>query len=630
MIEKMQKVYCVARAVDRDKFLNAVRDLGVVHLMHVQPGEAAADEKLLSQIDRIKRAVQVLSSVEPAGRKPGFSPEDAADKVLSIQSARAEKKSRLLSLHRTINALAPWGDTKLEDINRIKEAGIPLTFYAVAPEAVTEIEGAECVEAAGTFPNGRLLVAVVNRTGDVKLPEGADVVALPKTDRPAVRREAAGIDASLKEDQERLAEFAHLKTELENAFRELEEKAEFKIARNGAFSGEDLFAIQGWIPAPKSDGLAKGLEEAGVAAAVKTFDPAEEEKPPTLIRYPKWATSIKGLFDILGTSPAYREFDLSAFFMLAMPLFAAILIGDGGYGLVFIIASLALYKRAQAAGAGVKIQLLLIMGIVTFLWGVLTGSFFGLGPVDFVAAGGIWEGIGKAFNGIVLIGGVSTEALASATENDFEALSQQALDNLRVGLIKTSFILAVIHLIAARLREALALFPSQKAIASLGWAACLSGMFGIIWFLFGLTENQSVLTTCFTVVGAGFVVAVLFSYPVKNPFKRLGVGLAASLLPLMSTFSDMMSYIRLMAVSMASVYIGLVFNMLGSELAGVATWAAGAPVVLFGHSLNIGLCMIAIFAHGVRLNMLEFSNNAGVQWGGYPFEPFARKKMKES
>ena len=49
-------------------------------------------------------------------------------------------------------------------------------------------------------------------------------------------------------------------------------------------------------------------------------------------------------------------------------------------------------------------------------------------------------------------------------------------------------------------------------------------------------------------------------------------------------------------------------------MAGSATWIVGAPIVIFGHTLNIALAAIAIFAHGVRLNMLEFSNNVGVKW----------------
>jgi V/A-type H+-transporting ATPase subunit I len=50
------------------------------------------------------------------------------------------------------------------------------------------------------------------------------------------------------------------------------------------------------------------------------------------------------------------------------------------------------------------------------------------------------------------------------------------------------------------------------------------------------------------------------------------------------------------------------------------------PILIFGHGLNIALATIAIFAHGVRLNMLEFSNHAGVQWNGYAYRPFNTEK----
>jgi V/A-type H+-transporting ATPase subunit I len=58
-------------------------------------------------------------------------------------------------------------------------------------------------------------------------------------------------------------------------------------------------------------------------------------------------------------------------------------------------------------------------------------------------------------------------------------------------------------------------------------------------------------------------------------------------------------------------------------MAETMTWFAAIPVLIFGHGLNIGLATVAIFAHGVRLNMLEFSNNAGVQWAGYAYRPFS-------
>ena len=74
---------------------------------------------------------------------------------------------------------------------------------------------------------------------------------------------------------------------------------------------------------------------------------------------------------------------------------------------------------------------------------------------------------------------------------------------------------------------------------------------------------------------------------------------------------------------LASYFIASAFNTLSVQVAEAATWFAAAPVLLFGHGLNIGLATIAIFAHGVRLNMLEFSaNHMGMQWAGKEYDPF--------
>ncbi len=628
MIEQMRKTYCVARAADRDRLLGAIRDLGVVHLAPVDPARAVPGEETTAEIERLTRALQIVGSVTPAGEAPTLTGGEAAGEVVKIQRDGAERRSRLASLHRQIEQLARWGDVTVEQFEALKRSGIEVKFYIVADEEVATIH-AECIEVVGTPTKGRSIVAIIDRTGSFMVPEGAEEIPLPTTDRPSIRAEAAEIDKALKRNADGLAELAHLTGRIEAERAQLRERASYNVARGGALAGDDLFAVQGWIPARKAAGLSSGLSEAGVEAAVEITEPVEDELPPTLIRYPKWTKPIKGLFDILATVPGYREIDLSDFFMVAMPLFAAILIGDAGYGLVFLLAGVLMYKKAAAAAGASKVQLLIVMGMVTVIWGMVTGGFFGLGPIDLCRSDALRD-LGYAWNRICFVG-VSTAdieaAVASGEMKQLDSLSKAAMDDLRQKLIAVSFIIAVVHLALARLREAVALAPDQRALASLGWAAVLAGIFDVVWFLFFGTFVLGVALPC---IGVGWGAAVLFSAPHKNPIKRLALGLASCLLPIMDCFSNTMSYIRLMAVSLASVYIAQVFNMLGSQLAGAATWFAAAPVVVFGHALNIGLCMIAIFAHGVRLNMLEFSSNAGVQWGGYPFQPFAKSTQKET
>ncbi len=603
MIVKMNKIYVAARTGDRDELLRTLAKLGMVHIHPVDPAKATADEKTVADLEQLRLALQKLSQISPAGSPPQISPVEVATETLGIQRDSAELTNRLTALHKEHEQLNLWGDVRMEDIEQLRQANINLSFFSLPTDQLDQVQ-AECVDVLAALPGKRSLVAVIDRTGNEKLPQQAEPLPLPKHDRPALRAEADMIDLALKKNQQRLAELAHLVDAMQHELIELQHRAEFTIATRAALADESLFALKGWCPVETSETLAASLTEAGISAAVKMEPPSLDEEPPTLIRYPRWVRPIKGLFDILGTIPGYKEPDLSPFFMVALPLFAAMLIGDAGYGLIFALIPAIRYRKLVAKAGREKTHLLLSIGIATMIWGMLSANYFGITPASF-SSNGLGGGIRKIMT-----------ALGPLWDTDAE--------KARETLIKISLLFGCIHLTLAHLRQAVAFAPNLRALAQLGWCLFLWAMLAIIWLLFfGSTAPMALI---YLAGGFGAVLFILFTAPSKNPVKRISVGLASSLLPMLGTFSDTMSYIRLMAVGMASFYIAVAFNTLGAIVADSATWFAGAPIVVFGHVLNIGLCVIAIFAHGVRLNMLEFSNNVGVQWLGYAYAPFGKKE----
>ena len=367
----------------------------------------------------------------------------------------------------------------------------------------------------------------------------------------------------------------------------------------------------GWAPTDKAETLGEDLAAMNIDAVVQVVEPDQDELPPTLIRYPRWARPIKGLFDILGTLPGYKEADLSGFFMIALPIFAAMLIGDAGYGLLFLAVPLVLYRKMISSAGSARTHLIMIFGAATLIWGVLTGNYFGVTPNVLQAAGGLWTSLGNTLNGAAVL---------------WDADPEKA----REILIKMSFIVGGIHLTAAHFRQVVAYFPDRRFLAHIGWSLVLWGMLGLIWQMFFIGLDRPMFPAVPWLLAGGGSLAILFTFPGEKLAKRIGLGFAASLLPLLAMFSDAMSYIRLMAVGLASYYIAVAFNGLGAQIAQSATWFGAAPVILFGHALNIGLAIIAIFAHGVRLNMLEFSSNTGVQWAGYAYKPFATGQTQET
>ena len=106
------------------------------------------------------------------------------------------------------------------------------------------------------------------------------------------------------------------------------------------------------------------------------------------------------------------------------------------------------------------------------------------------------------------------------------------------------------------------------------------------------------------------------------------------MLPLnvMSTLGDIISYVRLFAVGLASVKVAQNFNdmALGLVSSDNAWWANALMAVgtvlilLIGHALNFAMAGLSILVHAVRLNTLEFSNHKGVTWSGSAFSPFRK------
>lgn len=606
MIVTMAKVYVAARRDDRDPLLDALRELGLLHLIPVDPEQAVLDDKTAHGLDAADRAEIILSNVEaaPNTHAGDLAIEQAIEETLRIHRQATERTNRLGALHRQLDEIELWGETKLSTLDALAAMDLEPSFYIVANEEAAAFD-ARCAQPLRATDKNHTLVAIVGRNEEADLPESATPLEKPDRDRADILAEAASIDTELKSDKAELANLATLLPAVRREKAARHAQADWTLAARGGLDAETLFAVQGWVPADEVDTLAKNVQAKGVPCAVSSIEPEENEDPPTLVRYPKWVKPIKALFDILGTTPGYREFDLAPIFMIAMPIFSAMLIGDAGYGLLFLLVGLWKGKAlAKATGNKDLAHMILLFAVTTILWGVLTANYFGVGPKD------VGPGLSAVMQSIGLLWRSNSDAA-------------------RLVVIKISFLLGVIHLVTAHVKQVLALLPDPRALGELGWCSFLIGMFSVVWMMFAPDPVFPMIAT-YILLGGGFALVVLFSRNDKNPVVRLSLGLLGNLMPMISAFGDTISYIRLMAVGLASYYIASAFNGLAGGIIESAWWGIvpGVIILVLAHSMNIALCLIAIFAHAVRLNMLELSSNAGVQWAGSPYKPFEKKQLE--
>jgi len=183
------------------------------------------------------------------------------------------------------------------------------------------------------------------------------------------------------------------------------------------------------------------------------------------------------------------------------------------------------------------------------------------------------------------------------------------------------FFLGALHLSLAHFWRGLLKLPSLAALADVGWISILWAAFFLARTLIlalPLPHFVSVLVWC------GIALVILFTSPQRNILKAIGKGLGSVSFGLnfMSTFTDVVSYVRLFAVGLAGVAIAETTNAMTANLGtGPVAIIFAIMITLVGHALNIVLGPISVLVHGVRLNVLEFSGHANITWSGVVYKP---------
>ena len=369
----------------------------------------------------------------------------------------------------------------------------------------------------------------------------------------------------------------------------LADKIAFECAKELMSESGAVACVSGWIAERSVSGLRDVAHESGWGLLVRA--PAEGETPPTLIEPPKMFRPVKVLFDGLGIAPAYTEADVSVPFMCYFSLFFAMLVGDGAYGAIFLAATLALRKKLPKSW----FILLTVFSFATVVWGVLSNTWFGA-SIPWCAN---WPTV------------------------------QWLADPSYGNMMLLCFTIGVSHLMLARLWNGVCKLPDSTALAEFGWA-------GILLFMYFVTNSivgifAAIPSAMFWVFGVALV--LVFGFSVKpSELKTRGAELGMLPLNIMSALGDIISYVRLFAVGLASVKVAENFNSMATDLvAGAdAVWlkalmsVAMVAILVVGHGLNLAMAGLSILVHAVRLNTLEFSNHKGVSWSGYAFSPFRK------
>ena len=625
-IVRMKRLRLFAMAEDRERLLDRLAHLGVVEISEAESAgeaaETAASEKLgetLSQIVSAQSSARKHSKL----KKGLFSPRpemteqellssellSEAEEITAAINEREAALSRLYAERSRIATLrktyAPWEklDVPLDTgSGRFYETTLMTVPSVIKPEdiAAAVAEGSEYAEPFVVSSDRELhYLFLISHSGDAervreKLKQlGAAVVKFSGTEVTA-REKIKALDAELlaveneiKEAEENIAVTVEQYDKLLAAQDAVESRIAVADAAEKGITTARAFYLEGWCPAREEKMLSEVFEESGYA--YEFSDPAEGEEPPTLT-YNSKLISPFNMITNMYSPPAYTGIDPNPTMAPFFALFFGIMLSDAGYGLLLMFAGIfALWKLKPRGGFRSFMQLAVICGASTVVWGLLFGGFFG-----------------DAIPSVYL--------LFTGKTFPYDLALWFNPTNDPMTMLIFSLVLGGVQIVAGM---------AVKGYMMIRDGLWLDALFdiGFWWVVFG-----GAITCIFNaqlglyVLAAGALGLILTQGRAKkNIIMKFFSGLL-SLYDITGYFSDILSYSRLLALSLATAVVGNVINTMGVITGPVCFFL----VFIIGHLFNIAINLVGSFVHSARLQYVEYFGKF-YESGGRLFAPLTIK-----
>lgn len=582
---------------EKTEFFREAQKLGIIQFQETHK------EVNNAEIQKFSDALRVLRAEPPLEQEEG----DAwaiAGQVLELKHEKEQGEEKIRNTKDEIERISPFGNFSLEGLDKV----FVQFFTGKNPDP----------ELIPIHSDHYLSLA----TAQVSYPGMTEIK----------------IDRSLNELNEALEALLVQKIELEQALKHMAVYNQLLHqglveALNGAYLNRaenstkdplhNTFSVTGWIPTDKIP----LLKDLGVFASEIAITP--DDVVPTHLEnenMSKIGEDVIGIYD----TPSTQDKDPSLWVLLGFMVFFAIIIGDGGYGSVYLgLALFIRYKFPELQGIKKRmLNLATYLSVGCVIWGILSSSFFGMSinPDNPVRSFSVVHYLAskKAAYHKELNSKVFETWVYKYPEITEHAHIMQKSD-LLAGLtdevlMEIALFIGVIHLIIGMLRYI------KKNPGYIGWIIFLIGSY--LYFPVFL-DAPSLLNYVFNIpysaggeaglqmIFGGIAWAVGFSV-----FRNGLIGLT-EVMTLIQVFGDVLSYLRLYALGLSGSILSGTINSMSSHM----PFLLAVVLIILGHLVNMLLGIMGGVIHGLRLNFLEWYHYS-FEGGGRKFKPLKINELE--
>ena len=626
MIQEMKKLTFLVTNGEYEKFIANIRELGVIHVEELQRG--ATSDELQAGLDMAVRYKEALKALDFAAEsyEPSATympqPADASKAVVlldTVERLLKEENSVKHSIDATddaIQQLEPFGEFSWDSIRQLEQSGYKPYFYAVNNKMYKAEWGEKYFATAINEINKKTyFVAFSNEDQEPDIT--AERLFLPDESLSVYQEKRKVLEEQLVSIHEQMLQVNAVDRASIEAGQVANENdiqlSKVHLSKEDIAGGAVKLMV-GWTLKEKADGVVDYLEKEHIFYELE--DPAFDDNVPIQIKNDKFSSLFEPILRMYSL-PNYHDIDPLPFFAPFFMLFFGLCMGDMGYGLLIFAASIAIiFAKPDLAKYG---KLGALLGGMTCICGFITGTFFGidLATVD-------WE----------FIKPMQPYFINDSMKDSFFGYSPMMVISVIIGLIQ---VLLGMTLAGCK---AVKNYGFVYGVGKFSWVVALLSATLLFGFpLFGVEWSHPVQYVFYALIALSALGIFFLNNP--NAYKKdsalgkalgvgsnIGGGIWATYGMSTGLLGDLLSYIRLFALGLTGGVLGSVFNQLAMEMSPdvpVVHELVMLIILLFGHGINFGLCMISSFVHPMRLTFVEYFKNADFEGNGKEYQPFQVK-----